>query len=554
MGDPLNEQGEILAALRQVVEAAGPYLDGLPTRLVYDRAAEPMLEELGGPLPEQGSGTQAAVEELLRIGTATATASAGPRFFHFVIGGSTPASLAADWVVSMLDQNAFVRASSRLADAAETVTIDWLRQLVGLPAGWGGALTASATFANLTGLALATHWWAERHGVDVTSAGLAGLPRMPVLSGGYVHPSARKALQLLGHGKDTVEVFSRDAVGRMDLPAVRRRLGELEGAPAVLVATAGEPNAGEFDPLADLAGLAEEFGAWLHIDAAFGLFAALSPRTAHLTAGMERADSIAADAHKWLNVPYESGFALVRDPARLGPAFGMPGAAYLPGPDDPRGGYGLLGPRVLPPGPGPADLGHARRVRPRRLPGAGRAPLRPGDPPRVGGGRGTGPGAAGRGPAQRRLLPLPPARAARAGARRRQPPPRRGAARRRPGVRRRHRLRRPGGPAPGDQQLAHHRRRPRPARRGRPRAGRRRRPDRVTSSRLASRVRFPSMADLGTVSDEVAARREVADRMAEAARAWLDTLDAEQRAIGQGAVPSRRRQRQRTPPLVLHPD
>ncbi|HET9560529.1 MAG TPA: aspartate aminotransferase family protein, partial [Propionibacteriaceae bacterium] len=126
MGDPLNEQGETLAALRQVVDAAGPYLDGLPTRLVYDRAAEPMLEELGGPLPEQGSGTQAAVEELLRIGTATATASAGPRFFHFVIGGSTPASLAADWVVSMLDQNAFVRASSRLADAAETVTIDWL--------------------------------------------------------------------------------------------------------------------------------------------------------------------------------------------------------------------------------------------------------------------------------------------------------------------------------------------------------------------------------------------------------------------------------------------
>ena len=344
MGDPLNEQGEILAALRQVVEAAGPYMDGLPQRLVYDRAAEPMLEELGGPLPERGWGTQTAVEELLRIGTATATASSGPRFFHFVIGGSTPASLAADWVVSMLDQNAFVRASSRLADAAETVTIDWLRQLVGLPAGWGGALTASATFANLTGLALATHWWAERHGVDVTSAGLAGLPRMPVLSGGYVHPSARKALQLLGHGKDTVEVFSRDAVGRMDLPGVRRRLGELEGARAVLVATAGEPNAGEFDPLGDLADLAEEFGAWLHIDAAFGLFAALSPRTVHLTAGMERADSIAADAHKWLNVPYESGFALVRDPARLGPAFGMPGAAYLPGPDDPRGGYGLLGP------------------------------------------------------------------------------------------------------------------------------------------------------------------------------------------------------------------
>jgi len=344
MGDPLIEQDETLGALRQVFDAAGPYLAELPQRLVYDRAAEPLLAQLNGPLPEQGAGTATAVETLLRVGMATATASAGPRFYHFVIGGSTPAALAADWVVSLLDQNAFVRASSRFADAVETVTLDWLRELVGLPAGWGGALTASATFANLTGLALATHWWAERHDVDVASAGLAGLPRMPVFGGGYVHPSARKALQMLGHGKDTVEVFTRDDVGRIDVAALRLRLSELDGAPAVLLATAGEPNAGDFDPIADLADLAEEFGAWLHVDGAFGLFAALSPQTAALVAGIERADSIAADAHKWLNVPYESGFALVRKPERLGPAFGMPGAAYLPGPDDPRGGYGLLGP------------------------------------------------------------------------------------------------------------------------------------------------------------------------------------------------------------------
>jgi glutamate/tyrosine decarboxylase-like PLP-dependent enzyme len=261
-----------------------------------------------------------------------------------VIGGSTPAALAADWVVSLLDQNAFVRASSKFADAAETTVLDWLRELVDLPAGWGGALTASATFGNVTALATATHWWGERHGVDVTAQGIVGLPRMPVLGGGYVHPSARKALQLLGHGRDTVESFVRDDVGRVDLAALRRRLAELAGAPAVLIATAGEVNAGEFDPIADFAELAEEFGAWLHIDGAFGLFAALSPATRHLTAGIERANSIAADAHKWLNVPYESGFALVRDPSRLGPAFGMPGAPYLPGPDDPRGGYGLLGP------------------------------------------------------------------------------------------------------------------------------------------------------------------------------------------------------------------
>jgi glutamate/tyrosine decarboxylase-like PLP-dependent enzyme len=345
VSDPFNEQAETLAALRMVHDAAGPYLAGLPERLVYDRSAEPLLDDLGGSLPEKGLGTRTAVETLLRVGTATATASAGPRFYHFVIGGSTPAALAADWVVSMLDQNAFVRASSRFADAVETVTLDWLRDLYGLPAGWGGALTSSATFANLTGLALATHWWGERLGVDVASTGLVGLPRMPVLSSGHVHPSARKALQLLGHGKDTVEVFAADGgAGDVDLAAMRRRLAELDGAPAVIVGTAGEPNAAAFDPLADLADLAEAYGAWLHIDGAFGIFAALSPRTAHLTAGLERADSVAADAHKWLNVPYESGFVLVREPARLGPAFGMPGAAYLPGPDDPRGGYGLLGP------------------------------------------------------------------------------------------------------------------------------------------------------------------------------------------------------------------
>jgi glutamate/tyrosine decarboxylase-like PLP-dependent enzyme len=344
MADPLDDVAETVPALRQVLDAAEPYLDSLPTRLVWDRGAEPLLAQLQGPLPDRGAGTKAAVETLLRVGTAAATASAGPRFFHFVIGGSTPAALAADWVVSLLDQNAFVRASSRFADAVESTVLDWLRSLVGLPAGWGGALTASATFGNVTGLATATHWWGERHGVDVASKGIAGLPRMPVLGGGYVHPSARKALQLLGHGKDTVETFARDDTGRADLAALRQRLTELAGAPAVLIATAGEVNAGDFDPIADFAALAEEFGAWLHVDGAFGLFAALSTATQHLTAGIERADSIAADAHKWLNVPYESGFTLIREPARLGPAFGMPGAPYLPGPDDPRGGFGLLGP------------------------------------------------------------------------------------------------------------------------------------------------------------------------------------------------------------------
>lgn len=339
MGDPFDDRDLAAEVLRQVADAAAPYLASLADRPVHDAATEPLLAELsrlgdGGGLPEKGEGSLATVERLLRIGTTAATHSVGPRFFHFVIGGVTPAALAADWTASLLDQNAAFRASSPLAAELERLALRWLRELFGLPEGYGGALVASATFANFTSLACATHWWAERHGVDLTANGLVGLPRMPVLSGGYVHASSRKALQMLGHGRDTVEVYAADRVGRVDLAALERRLAELDG-PAVLIANAGEVNAGDFDPIDALADLAERYGAWLHVDGAFGLFAALSPRTAQLVRGVDRADSITGDAHKWLNVPYESGFAFLKDPARLPAAFGMPGTTYLPGPGSP---------------------------------------------------------------------------------------------------------------------------------------------------------------------------------------------------------------------------
>jgi glutamate/tyrosine decarboxylase-like PLP-dependent enzyme len=298
---------------------------------------------LDGDLPATGFGSVATTERLTRIGIAAATQSSGPHFYHFVIGGATPAAMAGDWLTALLDQNVAMRASSAFATKVEDVAIAWLTQLLNLPPTWGGALVGSATFANFTGLACATHWWGEQHGVDVASVGLSGLPRMPVLSGGYVHASARKALQMLGHGKDSVEVVAADAVGRVDLAAMEARLAAL-GAPAVIIANAGEVNAGDFDPIDALADLATRYGAWLHIDGAFGAFAACSPRSAHLVRGTERAQSVAADAHKWLNVPYESGFTLLADPSRLGRAFGMPGAPYLPDASSPGSGYMMFGP------------------------------------------------------------------------------------------------------------------------------------------------------------------------------------------------------------------
>ncbi|MEU7139855.1 pyridoxal-dependent decarboxylase [Nocardia sp. NPDC046473] len=344
MADPLEEQDVAAQALALVNQAAGPYLASLPERLVHDAAHDPRIDDLGGPLSEHGTGALAAVEELLAVGTRAAVHTAGPRFFHLVVGGATPAALAGDWVTALLDQNSGLWVTSPLASRTETVVLGWLKDLFGLPAEFGGVLTPSATFANLTGLAAARYWWAERHGVDVVADGLAGLPQLPVLTSGYVHASTRKALQILGCGRDTLRTFVRDDAGRIDLAALQRALVELDGAPAVIVGNLGEVNTGDSDPIDELADLAEQYRCWLHVDGAFGLFAALSPRTAHLARGVERADSITADGHKWLNVPQESGFSFIKDNSLLGKTFGGWGAAYLPTLDDGQISYNMHGP------------------------------------------------------------------------------------------------------------------------------------------------------------------------------------------------------------------
>ena len=196
--------------------------------------------------------------------------------------------------------------------------------------------------ANFTCLIAARGWWAERAGFDADDAGLAGARPPAILSGGYVHPSAVQALGMLGLGRKNVQRLARDGAGRVDLDALAQALAR-ESRPAIVIANAGEVNAGDFDPIDAIAVLVREHDAWLHVDGAFGLFARLAPESRHLAAGVEHADSITVDAHKWLNVPYDCGISFVREPRRLGRALTV-GAPYLPEPDDPRPNRGFLTP------------------------------------------------------------------------------------------------------------------------------------------------------------------------------------------------------------------
>jgi glutamate/tyrosine decarboxylase-like PLP-dependent enzyme len=339
--DPLAVPDESLAALERVAAEAQSYLAELTDAPVRSATSDVAAERFGGALPDEGVGTMEAIEELLRDGIEAHVRSGGPRFFHWVIGGSTPAALAADWVTSLLDQNAGGWDATPLGTRLEKVSIDWLRELFGLPEHWSGVLTTGATTANFTALAAARQWWGEQHGADVSEEGLAGLPQAPILSSGFIHVSARKALAMLGLGRGRL-IDCSGADGSFDL---RRLEQALDGRPAIVIANAGEVNAGHFDPIREVAEIARANNAWVHVDGAFGLFARISPRVAQLADGVELADSVISDGHKWLNVPYDCGFAFVRDPAYLGATF-TAAAAYLPEPEDERPIFGFMGPEL----------------------------------------------------------------------------------------------------------------------------------------------------------------------------------------------------------------
>ena len=337
------DRSELADVLDLVHRAAERYLETVDDRRVVDPGAREALAGFRTPLPEEGSGAAGALRRLIDEGIDGAATTSGPRCFHFVIGGATPAALGGDWLTSVLDQIAYTWVSSPLGVELELLALDWLKELFGLPDTMSGVMTTGASMANFVGLASARQWWGEAQGRDISEDGLAGLPPVPVLASGYVHASAIKVLGLLGIGRASVTRYEADSTGRCDLEALERGLRALDGRPAILLATAGEVNAGAFDPIERMADLAASHNAWLHVDGAFGLFARVAPAAADLAAGVERADSVTVDGHKWLNVPYDCGFAFVRDGALLGRAFRYT-ADYLPDPDDPRPTLGSIGP------------------------------------------------------------------------------------------------------------------------------------------------------------------------------------------------------------------
>lgn len=313
------------ALLAEVAARSARYLEGLENRRVQPSPeALAGLAELDGPLPEMPSDPAKALELLDRVGSPATVAMAGPRFFGFVSGGSLPAALAANWLAGAWDQCPGLFAASPIGTVVEEISLRWLLDALKLPAECGGSFVTGATMANFTALAAARHAVLERAGWDVESDGLFGAPPITVVLGAEAHPSLIKALGLLGLGRRRVVTVPVDSQGRM----LAGRMPRFE-APAIVCLQAGNVNTGATDPAAAICARAREAGAWAHVDGAFGMWAAASPKLAHLVDGVAEADSWATDAHKWLNVPYDSGLAFVRDAAMLKRSMSLT-AAYLP--------------------------------------------------------------------------------------------------------------------------------------------------------------------------------------------------------------------------------
>ena len=311
-----------MSVMRRAAELAEEHLATLRDRPVRAHASyEDVVAALDEPLPEQGEDDVAVLEHLVAAAGPGVVANPGPRYFGFVTGGALPAALGADWLTSAWDQNAFSRVSSPGAAAIEAVAERWVLEALDLPRTAAVGFATGATTSNFTCIAAARHALLERAGWDVEQQGLSGAPPIRVIVGEHVHASLLVALRYAGLGAPTT-IVPADEQGAM-------RAGELDvgDGPTLICAQAGEVGSGACDPLEAIA--AAKRDAWLHVDGAFGLWAAASPRHRDLVRGAEKADSWAVDAHKWLNVPYDGGLAIVAEPAALKAAMGVR-ASYLP--------------------------------------------------------------------------------------------------------------------------------------------------------------------------------------------------------------------------------
>jgi glutamate/tyrosine decarboxylase-like PLP-dependent enzyme len=309
---PMDERE---TALRRAAELGIAYLASLGERHVGARTdAADLVARLGGPVPDAGTDPVQVIEDLAAAADPGIVASLGPRYFGFVIGGQLPAAAAADWLTTAWGQNAALHALSPAAAATEEVAGRWMLELLGLPANASIGLPTGAGLGNAIGLAAARHAVLARAGWDVEARGLYGAPEITVVVGEEAHATLLTALQYLGLGRDRVVSVPTDDQGRMRADAFAEATAAVEG-PLVVALQAGNVNTGAFDPAGAVANALDGHpNAWIHVDGAFGLWAAVSPELRHLVAGVERADSWSTDAHKWLNVGYDCGFVAVRDP------------------------------------------------------------------------------------------------------------------------------------------------------------------------------------------------------------------------------------------------
>jgi len=312
--------------LRRTADHAADFLDTLDERPVFPSVTvEKLRIQLGGSLPDEPTDPATVIDQLVAGAGPGVVAIPSGRYFGFVIGGAVPAALAADWLTSAWDQNAGLYVGGPSASVVEEVAGAWLKDLLGIPQHASFAFVTGCQMANFTALAVARWHVLAQAGWDINADGLAGSPPVRVLCGANVHVTVTRALRLLGFG--TPETVAADDQGRMVSGALRDALRGAAG-PTIVCAEAGEVNTGAVDPLPAIADAARDAGAWLHVDGAFGLWAAVSPSLAHLVVGAARADSWATDAHKWLNVPYDCGLVFCAHPEAHRAAIGVH-AEYL---------------------------------------------------------------------------------------------------------------------------------------------------------------------------------------------------------------------------------